>query len=424
MSEELIAAVSQLLALDKARKVPTGKLKKSGSAKVRFDFEKIRPGDMQQSIEIATRTSLMRQAFEDWADEQGLESGSFAVLRRGNVAGVASYGGESARSRNEFASCSKLVTGLAAAQLVRAGKLSWDTTMEQVFGRYFRIGMRHLREIVQLREPQLIDIVSRYKVVDVVKADQEKAFEFKAKPVAGKIQARSLLVPIMVEFPEWFRKLTVTQVMTHTSGIRGDIGEHDPYEISIDERFARIAFSQPAATSYSYENNNTLVLGKVVERITGKDFREAVLDLVMKPLGITDFDSDNRGPYAGCWLSTANYARMMRYLDQDLDLMGAFGAASWPLVSGYSIGTHLSRSGGSYETGHGGAWTWNGVSFGANQQYWHDVRTGYFVRFAPLGADVWALGNRLREIAIDPNIPAFDLVSVLDTLKKAGNGVN
>ncbi|KAA0910390.1 serine hydrolase [Pusillimonas sp. ANT_WB101] len=425
MSEDLIAAVSQLMALGTGRKVAQGESRKTSLNRFKLDFKNIRPGEMQQNIEIATVTSLMRRAFEDWADDQQLESGSFAVLRRGNVAGVASYGGESARSRNEFASCSKLITGLAVAQLVRAGKLGWDTTMEQVFGRFFRIGLRHLREIIQLREPRVIDILSRY-TVDERQVGKQKVFDVKAKQVAGKLLPLSHVVPVLVAFPAWFRNLTVTQVMTHTSGIRGDLGEGNPYDISIDDRFALIVFSQQAAMTYSYENNNMLVLGKVVEQLTAQGFREAVLDLVMKPLGITDFDTDNRGPYAGCWLSTANYAKMMRYLDQDLELMGAFGPASWPMVSGYSIGTHMSRSVGSYETSHSGAWTWGdstrNVSYGANQQYWHDVRTGYFVRFARLGADTWTLNNRLRAIAIDPNIPSFDLLEILDVLKKASGG--
>ncbi len=416
MSEELIAAMSQLLTLDTARRLP----KSATKTRKALNFEKLKPGDLQQSFEIATRASKMREAFQDWAEDQGLEGASFAVLRRGNVVAVTSYGNESARARNEFASCSKLVTGLAAAQLVRAGKLKWTTTMEEIFGRIFRIQLRHLREITQLREPQLVDIASRYKPLDATKVAKEKAFEFKAIVRPGRVTPRSLVVPVIVEFPEWFRKLTVTQVMTHTSGIRGDLGEGNPYDISIDDRFALIVFSKQEGTHFSYENNNTLVVGKIIEQITGKSYRDAVLDLVLKPLGISDFDADNRGPYAGCWLSTENYARMMRYLDRDLGLMGEAGPDSWPRASGYSIGTFMSAPSATYDTNHSGAWTWNGASLGAFQQYWHDVRTGYFVRYSPLGVDVGPLSQKLREIATDTSLPALDFTTLLDRLKKAG----
>lgn len=418
MSDELIAAMSELVALGRTPNT----LATTKKTKLKVGFERFRPDELHQSIEIATRTSLMRDAFEEWAAAQGLESASFAVIRRGGVGGTAAYGNDSARTRNEFASCSKLITGLAMAQLVRAGKLTWDTTMEQIFGRLFRIGQRHLRELQLVRDPGRLNLPDRFRTVEPDRVKDEAVFELKPTPVAGRITTRSVIVPIFVEFPEWFRKLTVTEVITHHSGIRGEIGEHDPYQITLDERFGRIVMSEPEGKHYVYENNNYVVLGIIIERLTGKSFRDAVLDLVLKPLRISDFDADNRGPYAGCWLSAANYARMLRYLDADLGLLGDFGPATWPRRGDYSVGTHSAGAGTTFQTWHSGYWIWNGVSFGGYHQYWHDVRTGYFVRVAPGSADYGPLSARLREIATDPSIRDFDFTPFAEQLRKAGNG--
>jgi len=402
--------------------------------------------DMREMVTLATPARAMTDAFRDWASENAFGGASFAVLRRGRVVTHATYGTGSANEPTEFASCSKFISGLAIAQLVRQGKLKWDTTMEEIFGPIFRTTPRRLREIQMLRDPRKIDIVSKFEVADA-SLRRRKAYDFPSVAATSTTSQRRLaksavagakirpiktkaasINPFAVMFPDWFRPLTITEVMTHTSGIRGDLGEGNPYEISMDDRFELIVTVMvPGPKVYYYENNNYLVLGKVIERITGKTFEEAVKELVFKPLGISAFSADSRGPYAGCWLSTVNYARMLRYLDRDLGLMGAFGPDSWPRVKGYSIGARISGTKESFRAEHGGAWNWHdgvrAVSYGAHFYNWQDIRTGYFVRYTPSNNfPHWDLYDKLQEIAhsTDDAWPLFveTVGQLYDTISK------
>lgn len=413
MSDDLLAAVGEMLELSpNARKL---------RRQPRLDLDR---DALREAVEIVTPARRMVAAFEAWAARHELQSASFAVLRRGRLAARAGYGGESPNAANEFASCSKLITGLAIAQLVRAGQLRYDTTMQQIFGEYLRIGWKRLNDIALLTDPRPVDIASRFEVVEQPSQMKATPFEFasarqKLPTIRRSAARRGPLVPILMRFPAWFRSLTVTEVLTHTSGIRGNIGEGNPYEISTEDRFELIVTAMtPGPKVWSYENNNYVVLGIIVERLTGKSFEQAARELVFAPLGIGSFSADNRGPYAGCWLSAADYARMLRYLDGDLSPLGAHGPDTWPRVGSYSIGTYSWNTGDSFETSHAGGWTWNdgtrSASLEAFQQYWQDVRTGYFVRYSPSSSRAFSdLSTELRAIAHDPTNwwpPFLDLV--------------
>ncbi len=146
-----------------------------------------------------------------------------------------------------------------------------------------------------------------------------------------------------------------------------------------------------------------------------------LLDLVLKPLGISDFNADNRGPMpaagsrpptmpACCAISIPTLACSATTRSRHL---------ATPEAS-HSIGTHSTGAGTDTSTWHGGYWIWNGVSFGGYHQYWHDVRTSYFVRVAQGSARTM---DRCRpgcaEIATDPSIRDFDFTPFAERLHEA-----
>lgn len=89
--------------------------------------------------------------------------------------------------------------------------------------------------------------------------------------------------------------ITVRQLLTHTSGISGadgvkraDLTDDDPGAMQRLVRSLREAEpqSEPGA-EHLYSSANYLVLGVMVERVTGKPFRAALSERVLRPLGMT-----------------------------------------------------------------------------------------------------------------------------------------
>ncbi|MEU9338238.1 serine hydrolase domain-containing protein [Streptomyces sp. NPDC048290] len=102
------------------------------------------------------------------------------------------------------------------------------------------------------------------------------------------------------------RKITLRQLLNHTSGIFNYTGD-EPFarEIFLKEGFDRNRYRtfspgelvavamrhEPTfapGTSWSYSNTNYILAGMVIEKITGRPYGDAVEDRVIEPLGLDD----------------------------------------------------------------------------------------------------------------------------------------
>ncbi len=84
----------------------------------------------------------------------------------------------------------------------------------------------------------------------------------------------------------------------------------DPTRTWTDDELLSAAFAEPLSftpgTSYQYSNTNTVLLGKVLEQVTGQSWSEVVDEKVLQPLGLSGvaYDADRSGsptfalPYA------------------------------------------------------------------------------------------------------------------------------
>lgn len=87
------------------------------------------------------------------------------------------------------------------------------------------------------------------------------------------------------------REITVEHLLTHTSGIDGDVftdtGNHDDaVELYVDRLASVPQLFRPGA-AYSYCNAGFVVLGRMIEVVTGRPWDQALADLVLAPLGAT-----------------------------------------------------------------------------------------------------------------------------------------
>ncbi|WP_345578398.1 serine hydrolase domain-containing protein [Nonomuraea rosea] len=100
------------------------------------------------------------------------------------------------------------------------------------------------------------------------------------------------------------REITVRMLLQQTSGLPEFLDAVEWKEPFPD--FLRVALTRKPTPrgSFAYANTNYLVLGMIVTKVSGKDFRQASQELILKPYGMRDTywpakgDYGIRGPHA------------------------------------------------------------------------------------------------------------------------------
>lgn len=139
--------------------------------------------------------------------------------------------------------------------------------------------------------------------------------------------------------------ITVRQLLSHTSGIPEwlvpkvymDIG-NNPEQMRTTEQYFEIAGSRrtefPPGESWSYSNTNYNLLGEVIERATGREWREEIENRILEPLNL----SGTVLPRPGTTTIPGRYARGYHKLplkrgaldltEMDPSMAGAAGGAA------------------------------------------------------------------------------------------------
>jgi D-alanyl-D-alanine carboxypeptidase len=114
---------------------------------------------------------------------------------------------------------------------------------------------------------------------------------------AGKLDLDSTLAKYWPDYPnnEVARKITIRQLLRHTSGIGGNIFDPPAGGKRNDIRTLRdylpLFVNQPLAfepgTRNAYSNAGYVVLGLLVERLSGDDYYTYVREHIFKPAGMT-----------------------------------------------------------------------------------------------------------------------------------------
>lgn len=93
-------------------------------------------------------------------------------------------------------------------------------------------------------------------------------------------------------------KITISHLLSHTSGIQNytenpTMNEWANVNVSPDEIFQRFSnkeLQSSPGTEYSYSNSNYVILGMVIEKITGKSYDSVIKEGIFDPLGMQDSD--------------------------------------------------------------------------------------------------------------------------------------
>ena len=120
----------------------------------------------------------------------------------------------------------------------------------------------------------------------------------------GKLSFADELGKHVPEFPLQGKRVTIEQLLDHTSGIPSytDVGEAWqklwPMELSHAELLALVAdkpFDFEPGTEFRYNNTGYYLLGMVLEKVHGKSYAKVVADELAKPLGLRRLRYDSNG---------------------------------------------------------------------------------------------------------------------------------
>ncbi|MBX6355820.1 MAG: serine hydrolase [Micromonosporaceae bacterium] len=85
--------------------------------------------------------------------------------------------------------------------------------------------------------------------------------------------------------------ITIRNLLTHTSGLPADPSPSLCDYATNDERWAALYAETPIAppdTRYLYSDESMMILGKVIETVTGQPLDEVIAQRITRPLGMTD----------------------------------------------------------------------------------------------------------------------------------------
>ena len=127
----------------------------------------------------------------------------------------------------------------------------------------------------------------------------------------GKLRLDDDVRKYVPELPDYGKTITIDQLVHHTSGIRdfwtlvgaADMRYDDGYTVADVLRLAarqkHLNFDPGA--EYNYSNTGYVVLGVIVQRVSGKTLRQFAQDEIFAPLGMThtQFHDDHNEPVQG-----------------------------------------------------------------------------------------------------------------------------
>jgi CubicO group peptidase (beta-lactamase class C family) len=106
----------------------------------------------------------------------------------------------------------------------------------------------------------------------------------------GKLSLDDRLAKFFPDGPPAWHRITIRQLLTHTSGIKDYSDEYDMRgEYDEDKQLAvaqKIPLDFEPGTQWSYSNTGYLVLGILVSKVSGKHWSEFLSERVFQPLGM------------------------------------------------------------------------------------------------------------------------------------------
>lgn len=120
----------------------------------------------------------------------------------------------------------------------------------------------------------------------------------------GKLDVRDPICRYVTPCPQAWAPVTLEQLLTHTSGIPdytnfADFPDVIGTPVSLPDLIARFAekpLDFPPGARWSYSNSGYVLLGAVIERVSGGSYAAFLQDSIFGPLGVQDSGYDANSP--------------------------------------------------------------------------------------------------------------------------------
>ena len=147
---------------------------------------------------------------------------------------------------------------------------------------------------------------TRFRLASVTK--QFTAMAIMILQAHGKLDIHQSVCTYLADCPEVWRPITVHHLLTHTSGLANytDFESYEPTQMlptTPDELLSRFR-NEPLlfepGTQYMYENSDYVLLGAIIERVSGQPYADFMREAIFEPLGMRDSGVDqNSGTIVG-----------------------------------------------------------------------------------------------------------------------------
>jgi len=244
----------------------------------------------KRSLKGTEQTALRAiTAFKDFLSENNIDRGAIAVSFNGELLG--SHGvNRLITEAVPVASLSKAITAVCAEHVLSSTGQSLDATLGALFAEYF---------------------------------------------------------PTLPTTDKRFKNITVQQLITHTSGIRGKSVIHDAYRSKnirkednewIFRRVATRPLASTPGTKYFYDNANYAILGLIISTLSNEPYSLYCNENILKPAGIDSAEMYQQ------WLIKTSFGGSFRWKSNVQNV--SYGAFFAVFGNGYSVVVNFSRDSG------------------------------------------------------------------------------
>jgi CubicO group peptidase (beta-lactamase class C family) len=116
----------------------------------------------------------------------------------------------------------------------------------------------------------------------------------------GKLKLEDSVCSFVSPCPDAWKPVTIHHLLTHTSGIPSYTGIAAWREINMMPKtveqliviFRDLPLEWVPGDKYAYNNSGYLLLGVVIEKVTGKKYEQALQEMILTPLGLKDTGYD------------------------------------------------------------------------------------------------------------------------------------
>jgi len=116
----------------------------------------------------------------------------------------------------------------------------------------------------------------------------------------GKITLEDSMCLYVTPCPDTWKPVTIHHLLTHTSGIPTYTGIKEWREVNMVPKttdqiiafFRDLPLQWTPGEKYAYNNSGYFLLGVIIEKITGRKYEQALQEMILTPLGLTDTGYD------------------------------------------------------------------------------------------------------------------------------------